>query len=140
MNKRLRWMADYRMLPFDLDFLRLLGYTFELDWDGRLIINQPESIDCDHMTQTIAEFTLGILRRLEFEKRRAMSICVGGPLNGRECMSGREQVRFHVKRGQWEVYQQKNHGVDDPRYWYVGSADSESKARKLHLSQKPGIM
>jgi len=122
MNRRLEWMAESGMVAFDLDFLRLLGYEFELDWDGALTINSPDHIDVEAMTEVTQRFSTGILKRLQHERLRAMSVCVGGPRNGRECLCGREQVRFHTGRGQWHVYQQKNHGWPDPRYWYVGQA------------------
>lgn len=131
MNKHLEWMAENSCLPFDLDFLRELGFEFKQDWDGQIIIETPETIDVVDMVALIVKFDKAIKKRLKHERQKAHCVCVGGPKNGASCF-GRDLSRpilFHLARGQWAVYEVKNHGLDDTRAWYVGTATNEKKAK-----------
>ena len=44
-NNRLKRLSQDSNLPFDIDFLREIGFEFGLDWDDQLIIEYPESIN-----------------------------------------------------------------------------------------------
>lgn len=137
-KKRLEFMACNRMIPFDLDFFREIGFEFGLDWDGQLMIEFPETVSVEELTSLIKQYAEGIKVRLYFEGQKAKRIFVGGPLNGQPyfpsgCYSGwpNYPMCYHVKRGEWLVYMVKSH--DDPRAWYVGKSTSKKKAKALKL-------
>lgn len=129
---RFKRMQSGKMLPFDLDFLRELGFEFGLDWDMQLIIERPESVDIDRIVELLKYFAKGIETRLYFEGQKAKSVFVGGPLNGK-AYSGfyypHQPICHHIKRGEWVVYKVKDY--DDPRAWYIGTASSNKKAKML---------
>jgi len=135
MGNRLDNLERVGGVPFELDFLRALGFEFGEDWDGEVLITAPASIDVHGMTELVGRFKKGIKRRLYFEGRNAMSVCVGGPCNGRRhntspgCCT---PVLFHVGRAQWAVYGFKSYR--DPRAWFLGTATNRQKARALWLS------
>ena len=134
-TNRLEWMAKKGMVPFDLDFLRALGFSFGADWDGEVLITQPSSIDVDTITELIYRFTKGIKRRLYFEGRKGMAVCVGGPKNGVNIsIAPRDPILFHLHRGEWAVYSRKENGLNDPRAWFIGKATSRKKARELWMT------
>jgi hypothetical protein len=131
-KNRLKWQEDSGILPFDLDFLRELGFEFGEDWDGEIIIECPEKINIEDFIKLIKRFAKGIKTRLYFEGQKAKRICVGGPMNGKPHFKvgiPNEPILFHLKRGEWAVYSIKSY--DDPRAWYVGLATSKKKAREL---------
>ncbi len=135
-EQRLDWMAQNNMVPFDLDFLRQLGFSFSEDWDRELLVQSPESIDVDVMTKLVCRFTKGIKRRLYFEGQKAMAVCVGGPKNGVSIdMAPRDPLLFHLGRGEWAVYGRKEYGLNDPRAWFLGLATSKKKARAFWLTK-----
>lgn len=137
MNKRLEQLKRFNIIPFDLGFLRELGYGFEEDWDGQLVITQPEDIDIKQVTEIIKQFHKTIKKRLYFERCKAHSVCVGGPMNGKSygmLKLPNEPILFHISRCKWAVYSTKDY--DDPRAWFVGIATSEKKARQLRLIEK----
>jgi len=134
-KKRLSRMAHGRMMPFDLDFFRELGFEFGLDWDGQLIIECPEIIKIENLIDLFKQFGEGIKKRLYFEGQKAKSVFVGGPLNGQSCLGCRlipnDPICHHVKRGEWLVYIIKSY--EDPRAWFVGKTTSKKKAKMLKL-------
>ena len=133
-KKRLKFMADNRMKPFDLDFFREVGFEFGLEWDGQLIIEFPESVSVDKLTTLIKQFSEGIKKSLYFEGQIAKSVLVGGPMNGKPYFNSgwpNHPLCYHVKRGEWLVYMVKSQ--DDPRAWFVGKAKSKKKAKALTL-------
>lgn len=131
---RLDRLAEIGHLPFDLDFMRAIGYQFGQDWDGEVVIEPPEFLDVERTTNLIRRFQKGIKRRLYFEGRRAREVCVGGPKNGaRHSGSPISPVLFHIRRGEWAVYRVKN--IRDPRAWFLGIATSKKKARQLWLEK-----
>lgn len=125
-------MKKKQFIPFDLDFLREIGYEFGLDWDGQLIIEYPESIDIDKLTNLIKSYDEEIRECLYFEGRKAKRIFVGGPLNGKQYFNyyiPNNPICRHIKRGEWAVYMVKEH--DDPRAWFMGIATNKKKAKSL---------
>jgi len=130
-KERLDWMSKNKMVPFDLDFLRELGFKFGLDWDGQLIIEYPDAISTLYMANLIKIFQDGIKVRLYFEGQKAQRVYVGGPLNGKPyfgCRTPNQPLCCHIKRGEWLVYVVKSY--EDPRAWYVGRASSKKKAKR----------
>lgn len=137
-KNRLKWMSRNSMVPFDLDFLREIGFEFGLDWDGQLIIEYPDIISGEYLANIAKTFAEGIKKQLYFEGQKAKSVFIGGPLNGQPysgtgCYAGwpNEPICHHVKRGEWLVYMVKSH--DDPRAWFIGTATSKKKAKMLKL-------
>ena len=125
-------MARNRMMPFDLDFLREIGFEFGLDWDGQLIIEYPKEVSVDKLLNLVKKYEEGIKKRLYFEGQKAKRVYIGGPLNGQPYfMAGwpNYPICYHVKRGEWLVYMVKNY--DDPRAWFVGRTTSKKKAKML---------
>ena len=140
MNERLEKMKSWGGLPFDIDFLREIGFTIGLDWDGEVMIEYPPDIP-ERMRNLISEFKDGIKKRLFFEGEQAKCSFVGGSLNGRVYSYGAVNYRgrpfcHHVKRGEWEVYVVKS--PDDPRAWFVGKATSKKKGRDKYQRQCGG--
>jgi len=130
-KERLDSMVKNRSMPFDLDFLRELGFEFGLDWDGQLIIEYPETISIDKTVSLVKIFEKGIKTRLYFEGQKAKMVHVGGPLNGKPyfgCRTPNQPLCCHIKRGEWLVYVVKSY--EDPRAWYVGRASSKKKAKR----------
>jgi len=116
MNLRLQRMADSGRVPFDLDFLREIGFQIGEDWDGQIRIEYPETIDPTEMLKLIMCFSKGIKTRLYFEGQKAKRVCVGGPCNGRAYLQvgyPNQRIIFHLKRAQWAVYTVKS--WQDPR-------------------------
>jgi len=131
-RKRLKMFAHANILPFDLDFMRELGFEFGLDWDGQLLIESPESLSVEHLCGLIKQYSGGIKRRLYFEGENAKHVLVGGLLNGRKYDRGgflNHPICYHIQRGVWAVYMVKSH--DDPRAWFIGTATSKKKAKQL---------
>lgn len=127
-------MSHNRVVPFDLDFLREIGFEFGLDWDGQLIIEYPETVSVDKLTNLIKQFSGGIKKSLYFEGQKAKRVLVGGPMNGKPYFNAvmpNHPLCFHIGRGEWLVYMIKNH--DDPRAWFVGKTSSKKKAKLLKL-------
>jgi hypothetical protein len=139
MTDRLDVLERRGGMPFDLDFLRAMGWRFGLDWDGELEVEEPLAVNVAEMTDLIHRFDRGITKRLEFEGRRAREICVGGPCNGRAVPVFRfygDPVYFHLGRAKWAVYHIRSRA--DGRAWFVGEARSKAKARRLWLiASKP---
>ena len=134
-KERLDWMSRNSMIPFDLDFLREIGFEFGLDWDGQLIIEYPETVSAETLTNLIKQYAEGIKKRLYFEGQKVKRVYVGGPLNGKSYLgftAPNQPMCHHVKRGEWLVYMVMNY--DDPRAWYVGKTSSKKKAKMLKLS------
>ena len=130
MNARLERIRAMGQLPFDLDFLREIGFTIGEDWDGEINITVPDDIP-SRMVDVIHEFIDGIATRLHREGRAYKECFLGGPLNGQQhnLIDG-EPYCHHIKRGQWAVYLAKQ---GDPRAWYLGTATSKEKGRQLRL-------
>lgn len=131
---RLDKLARIGCMPFDLDFLREIGFEFGLDWDGEILIEFPEKVSVEKLTDLIKQYTKGIKTRLYFEGQKAKSVYVGGPLNGKPYFSAgipNEPICHHVKRGEWLVYMVKSY--DDPRAWFVGKVTNKKKAKTLKL-------
>lgn len=130
-SARLNRIAKMGHLPFDLDFLRALGFRFGEDWDGEVLIEPPAEIDVDAMSELVRRFAPGIKQRLHFEGQKAKAVCVGGPKNGQPYygFALHRPLLFHLARAQWVVYRVKSY--DDPRAWYVGMATSRKKAQQL---------
>ena len=115
------------------DLLKLVGITLELDWDGQLIAHfenwVPEGIE-----DWLFENQKDIRSSIEFEGKKKQAVYIGGPLDTqrhhfvRGSYNGDRQYQ-HIKRGHWAVYQFKKHG--DPRLYFVGTATSKAKARKI---------
>jgi hypothetical protein len=136
---RLEWMAEKGHLPFDLDFVRAMGFRVSMDYDGEPIIESPESLDVDLVESLIQRFGKGIKTRLFFESKRARELFVGGPKGGQAyqhtaSMFGRP-ILIQLSRGKWAVYRIRS--WDDPRAFYVGETTSKKKARLLWFSQVP---
>jgi len=139
MNLKLQRTADTGRVPFDLDFLRELGFKFGTDWDGELTIEHPETIDVVEMVELIMCFAKGIKQCLYFEGQKAKRVCVGGPCNGREHFQmgyPGQRIIIPLKRAQWAVYIVKSY--QDPRAWYVGIASSKKKAKSLRAGKEKG--
>ena len=137
MNLRLQRMADSGRVPFDLDFLREIGFQIGEDWDGQIRIEYPETIDPTEMLKLIMCFSKGIKTRLYFEGQKAKRVCVGGPCNGRAYLQvgyPNQRIIFHLKRAQWAVYIVNS--WQDPRAWYVGVASSKKKAKALRAGKE----
>lgn len=118
-------------LPFELDFLRAIGFEIGLHFDGDVDIQPPESIDVGELTRVIVRFEKGIRRSLLHEGEKALSVCVGGPFNGRPHWSHSGPYLLKVKRASWAVYGRKD-DYNDPRCWFIGMATSEKKGRELY--------
>lgn len=133
MSERLDQLQRIGGAPFELDFLRELGFSFGVDFDGSLEVEIPASVDVDRIAKLVARFEKGIRSRLEHERQVRMRICVGGPLNGQRVPSNDwyRPYLYHVGRGQWLVYGRKRREYDDHRFWFIGKATSERKARIL---------
>ena len=125
---RLNKLKKINCLPFDLDFLRVLGYEFGEDWDGELIIDSPNEINVSEITNICKQFREAIKKRLYFEGRKAKRVFVGGPLNGKTYFDAipNKPICRHIRRGLWAVYKVKN--WEDPRAWFIGFASSKKKA------------
>lgn len=141
MSTRLDWLERSDQLPFDLDFLRELGFAFGEDWDGEVMITPPDSVNMPQFTALVRRFERGIKTRLYFEGRKALQICVGGPKNGVPYDPGRavwnSPILYHLKRGSWAVYAIADPS-EDPRARFVGYATSKTKARDLWCSAVKG--
>jgi hypothetical protein len=134
-------MAETGQVPFDLDFIRALGFHVGQDWDDELVIEPPEFLDVDSVAELVRRFEKGIKKRLYFEAQRRLSVCVGGPKNGTPadgCSGLSGPVCFHIKRGEWAVYARKRNS-NDPRCWFIGTATSKKKARQLWFDKTKSI-
>lgn len=135
-TERFAWMKEANMLPFDLDFLRALGFGFGEDWDGEVLIDIPLSVDMDAMAKLVRQFTSGIKKRLYFERIKAQRVCCGGPKNGVSVpYVVKSPLLFHVRRGEWLVYAEREH--NDPRFWFVGTATNRRDARLMECKKYP---
>jgi hypothetical protein len=136
-STRLAKLAKIGCIAFDLDFMRALGFEFTEDWDGQLTITAPEEIKVEDVIELMTPFHRAIQTRLYFEGQHAKAIFVGGVLNGKEYGMARIPFLFHVKRGQWVVYQRNWDKPDDPRAWYMGLAKNKKDARLLGTKTIP---
>lgn len=131
---RLNFMSRNKMMPFDLDFFREVGFEFGLDWDGQVVIEHPIEVSIDNLLKLIMKYEDGIRTRLFFEGQKAKRVFVGGPLNGQSCFGNgipNQPICRHVKRGEWLVYIVKSYS--DPRAWFVGKASSKKKAKGIEI-------
>ena len=129
-------MAQRNSMPFELDFLRILGFEFDLDWDNELTIECPEEIDMELFVTWLRKFVPAIKQRLKFEGIRAKECFVGGPYNGQEYFNyipPNNPLCLHIKRAKWAVYMTKS--SDDPRAWFMGYATSKKKGKELKIEK-----
>ncbi|MEO1063780.1 MAG: hypothetical protein AAFZ07_20370 [Actinomycetota bacterium] len=132
MSERLDRMERCGWAPFELDFLRELGFEFHLDLDGAVEVDLPAAIDLEQLASLIGRFGRGIRQGLEHERSMRMRVCMGGPCDGRRHRSGfSEPLLYHLARGRWAVYSRSRHHYNDSRAWFVGEATSKPKARQL---------
>jgi len=134
---RLDRLAEHRVVPFDLDFLRELGFEFGIDWDGQLIIEYPETISLEKTVNLVKKYENGIKTRLHFEGQKVKRVYVGGPFNGKPYYHGgfpNQLLCHHVKRGEWLVYMVKSH--NDPRAWFLGKTSSKKNAKNGLISKQ----
>jgi hypothetical protein len=137
--ERLADLAKIGCVPFDLDFMRALGFGFAEDWDGQVTITAPEEIEVGDVIKLMTPFHQGIKTRLYFEGQRAKSVFVGGPLNGKDCGMMRSPFLCHLERGKWVVYKRNYSITNDPRAWYMGKAKNKKEARLLGKLEIPDI-
>jgi len=117
-----------------VDFFELLGVTFATDWDGEVEATYPESVPIELLRSLVEDYTDEIRRRMEFRRRRAMQVCVGGgTLNGqRHSKFWPQLICKHLGRARWEVYAIARDG----RAFYCGEASSQQKARRLAAARR----
>ena len=127
-----RLMRPGHRLPFDLDFLRALGFEFSLDWDDEVLVKPPASLEVRDVAGLIAEFKDLILRRLKTDAHHDQQVCVGGPCSGkRHDGCGCTPILFHLCRRSWAVYKTKSYPSTDERAWFIGMTTSKAKARRM---------
>lgn len=133
--ERIDELARIGSIPFDLDFLRVLGFDFSLDWDGRVIIEYPEAVEPAQVATLASKFYKQIAMRMKFEQTRRMSVCMGGPMDGQAHRGYRGlPLIYHVSRGKWAVYRVR--AYDDPRAVFVGCAKNRKAARSLWVKHE----
>lgn len=123
------------------DVLTSLGYRFSLDFDDEVLVERPDELDRSKIDELIERSMWQIQCRLKNQRRKGLSVFVGGPLAGRSHKgSGRLDGKLFVNVGpkQWAVYQHELQPVagigfavgDDPRLYFRGLATSERNARQ----------
>lgn len=115
-----------------LEVLRALGIELSLDWDDQLILRAPSRIEYDEIKKVAEKYNDVFIHDLQGERRRALSVCVGGPKNGQRHGWSGAWNKIHcvnVHRACWAVYEIQ----DDGRAFFRGYAKSRKKARQLDL-------
>lgn len=116
-----------------LDAFRELGYSIHEDWDGELLIEEPEYIDVGTATAILMVGENQIRHSLSFEQEIKLSRFMGGPLDGKrheepsKILKEKERLKgFRIERAKWAVY----YFETDGRAIFRGYATSEKKARQ----------
>ncbi|KKN81069.1 hypothetical protein LCGC14_0322880 [marine sediment metagenome] len=114
---------------FVIDVLEALGFKLGLDWDGELIMQQPESIKPGLVSSWIADHKAEVSKELSARGQREKYVFVGGPYDGRRHGHGwcSAPILIHIKRGEWVAYVVQQDG----RAVFYGNASSQRKARRL---------
>ncbi len=117
-----------------LDVLEVLGFELGLDWDGELIMRQPESIKPGLASCWISAHKAEVVKALSARGQREKYVFVGGPYDGRRRGHGwcSAPILIHIKRGEWAAYVVQQDG----RAVFYGLATSEAKARRLAYTRK----
>lgn len=127
--------SDY--LPGTIDFLARFGVRITYaDAECETVEIEARDISAEELVAALREYETSLKRRLYFRRQRALSVCVGGPCNGRRhdfpgsFRRGKgEVVTFHLSRAKWAVYEVG----EDRRAWFRGIATSRKKARRLEV-------
>lgn len=118
-----------------LEIMERLGVQFEVDWDGEVTSLVPSEIDRQAVCSLIADMGIEIKRAMEYRRKEATRVFVGGPLGGQrhDIHSWDKTFAHHVGHANWAAY----HIRSDGRAVFRGFATSRKKARELAKTDAP---
>ncbi len=126
-----------------IKFLRALGFGFHLDWDGSLLIEEPDYLSASDVLEALGawreEWRNILARQVTYEAQRDRSFFHGGPSHGkrhgRDARRAEYFVGCNVARAKWAVYKV----VPDGRAFFQGYATSERKALNGDFVRSGGV-
>jgi hypothetical protein len=125
---------DYRpqYVPDAITFLeKHFGLRCSIeDADGEDLAIEVSDISAADLRAVLRTYRDAILTRFHVQRRRALTIFVGGPENGKHHGHYGEGcvLPIHCGRAKWAAYRI---GDDGLRAWFCGYATSRAKARRL---------
>lgn len=108
----------------------LFGFRLFLDWDGQLMVESETEVP-EQVRKWLHQHQ-GVIRiRFENQRKKAVSVYVGGSMNGQtHSMYSAYRgfcVHEHIGRKHWETYRFQTDG--DLRLFYVGRSTSQKNAK-----------
>lgn len=125
-------------LTYTRHFVRELGFTLGLDFDGALIIERPEAVSVEAIVELLVKCQASLQSEIKADADRQRRQYVGGPYNGqRHGVDGwNRALTVPIARARWAAYWV---GERDPRAFYVGETTSMTKARQLAKQNGPRL-